>query len=335
MTTTPLAAVTARRPPTAPDTDAAIDVRALTKSYGTTQALDGIDLTVPRGSVLGVLGPNGAGKTTLIRILSTLLPPDSGTALVDGHDVVATPQAVRAAVGLTGQYASVDESLSGRQNLYVVARLHGFTRSAARRRTDDLLARFSLTEAATRLTRTYSGGMRRRLDLATSLVAAPRVLYLDEPTTGLDPRARNEVWAEVRRLVEQEGTTVLLTTQYMEEADALADAITVIDHGRVIAHGTADALKSRLGGRILHVRPTDPAADLDAIAQVLATASGGRTPDLDHGSGTATLPLDDDRALTTAIAALGASGIPLAAVETPLPSLDEVFLTITDQEPRP
>src|SRR5580692_3174078 len=239
----------------------AIEARGLTKRFGKTTALAGVDLTARAGTVLGLLGPNGAGKTTAVRILGTLLRPDGGEASVCGYDTQRDAHQVRQLIGLTGQYASVDEGLSGTNNLIMIGRLLGLGRREARARAVELLARFELADAAGRRAKTYSGGMRRRLDLAASLVGRPQVLYLDEPTTGLDPHARNEVWAVVRRLV-AEGSTVLLTTQYLEEADQLADRITVFDHGLVVADGRSDELKRRVGGQTLQVRPSS-LADLD------------------------------------------------------------------------
>ena len=239
--------------------DIAIEAEGLVKRFGDTTALDGVDLAVPRGTVLGLLGPNGAGKTTAVRILATLLRPDAGRALVDGHDVVADAGRVRASIGLTGQYASVDDALSGRQNLLMIGRLLDLSRRDARARAAELLEWFDLTAAADRPARTYSGGMRRRLDLAASLVGRPSIIFLDEPTTGLDPSKRGDMWGVVRSLLD-EGSTVLLTTQYLEEADALADEITVIDHGRVIARDTPDGLKRIVGGQTLTVHPSDPPA---------------------------------------------------------------------------
>src|SRR5688572_3266411 len=234
----------------------AIETRALAKSFGKTRALDGIDLTVREGSVYGLLGPNGAGKTTTIRILATLLAPDAGQATVAGFDVVREPDAVRRKVGLTGQYASVDEDLTGIENLILVGRLLGLSWKEARRRGGELLDAFGLSEAAGRQVRTYSGGMRRRIDIAASLVTVPDILFLDEPTTGLDPRGRNHVWDLVRRIA-AEGTTVLLTTQYLDEADRLAERLAVIDHGRVIAEGTSRELKASVGANAVHVRLAD------------------------------------------------------------------------------
>ncbi|MER6900380.1 ATP-binding cassette domain-containing protein, partial [Amycolatopsis sp. NPDC000740] len=252
----------------------AIQAEGLVKHFGETKALDGVDLEVPFGKVVGVLGPNGAGKTTAVRILATLLRPDAGRATVGGYDVVRDPVRVRGLIGLTGQYASVDEDLSGTENLVLIGKLLNLSRGDARARAAELLERFELTDAAKRPIRTYSGGMRRRLDLAASLVGRPAVLYLDEPTTGLDPHARNEVWAVVRSLV-ADGATVLLTTQYLEEADQLADRITVFDHGHVVADGRADELKRRVGGQTLQVRPTS-LSDLDEVDRILAELTGVR-----------------------------------------------------------
>ncbi|MGW2176858.1 ATP-binding cassette domain-containing protein [Streptomyces sp. NPDC001732] len=310
----------------------AVEVRGLVKHYGSTRALDGVDLDVREGTVLGVLGPNGAGKTTLVRCLSTLIRPDAGRAVVAGFDVVRQPRQLRRTIGLTGQYASVDEKLSGRENLYMIGRLLDLSRKEARSRADELLERFSLTDAAGRAAMDYSGGMRRRLDLAASMIGRPAVLYLDEPTTGLDPRTRNEVWAEVRRMV-AEGATVLLTTQYMEEAEQLADELTVIDRGRVIARGGVDELKTRVGGRTLQIRPADP-AHLPAMARSvreagLDGAAGARVvPD----EGLLHVPVLSDEQLTSVVGLLGARGFPLAHVATALPSLDEVFLAITGEK---
>src|SRR6516165_671566 len=250
----------------------AIEASGLVKRFGKTTALAGVDLVARSGTVLGVLGPNGAGKTTAVRILATLLRPDGGQALVCGYDIERQAHQVRQLIGLTGQYASVDEGLSGVNNLIMIGRLLGVSRRDARARAVTLLERFDLKEAAQRPVKTYSGGMRRRLDLAASLVGQPRVLYLDEPTTGLDPRSRTEVWAMIRELV-ADGVTVLLTTQYLDEADQLAHDIVVIDHGRVIATGTPDELKARSGGRVLEVVPADRAR-LDQAAAVLAGRTG-------------------------------------------------------------
>jgi oleandomycin transport system ATP-binding protein len=310
----------------------AVRVRGLVKHYGATKALDGVDLDVREGTVLGVLGPNGAGKTTLVRCLSTLVRPDAGTATVAGCDVVRQPRRLRRTIGLTGQYASVDEKLSGRENLYMIGRLLDLSRRDARLRADDLLERFSLTGAARRPASQYSGGMRRRLDLAASMIGQPAVLYLDEPTTGLDPRTRNEVWAEVRRMV-GEGVTVLLTTQYMEEAEQLASELTVIDRGKVVAEGKVDELKAKVGGRTLQIRPSDP-AQLPAMAGTLREAG------LDAPAGAQVLadegllhvPILSDEQLTAVVALLGARGFAVSDIGTHLPSLDEVFLAITGEK---
>src|SRR6266480_4725580 len=251
----------------------AVRVEGVTKSFGATVALAGVDLVVPEGTVFGLLGPNGAGKTTLVRVLATLLTPDAGRAEVFGRDVVGDAPAVREMLGLTGQFAAVDEILSGRENLVMFGRLFGLSRAEARKRAEELLARFDLADAADRPARTYSGGMRRRLDLASSLVTRPRILFLDEPTAGLDPRSRLEIWASLREL-QREGTTLLLTTQYLEEADQLADQIAVIDHGRVIAKGTGNELKDRVGGQILEVELAS-AAQRDEARTVLARVGCG------------------------------------------------------------
>jgi oleandomycin transport system ATP-binding protein len=302
----------------------AIEAHGLTKRFGKTQALAGIDLEVGEGRVLGVLGPNGAGKTTAVRILATLLRPDSGTARIAGHDVLTEPAAVRRAIGLTGQYASVDEDLTGIENLVMIGQLLDLSRRQARVRADELLAEFELSDAGKRLAKTYSGGMRRRLDLAASLVGRPSVVYLDEPTTGLDPAKRDDVWEMIRALTRQ-GTTVLLTTQYLEEADALAEEITVIDHGLVIAHDTPQGLKRQLGGQTLEVRPTRE-SDLDAVAALLAEVG---TRDPDRVNGLVSVAVADDSALVMAVSRLDAAGIPVTELSLRLPSLDEVFYALT------
>ncbi|MFI6030236.1 ATP-binding cassette domain-containing protein [Amycolatopsis magusensis] len=304
----------------------AIRAEGLVKTYGETKALDGVDLEVPTGKVVGVLGPNGAGKTTAVRILATLIQPDAGHAEVGGFDVVKDPVRVRGLIGLTGQYASVDEDLSGTENLVLIGRLLEFSRADARARAKELLEQFELTDAATRPIRTYSGGMRRRLDLAASLVGRPRVLYLDEPTTGLDPHARNEVWGVVRALIAG-GTTVLLTTQYLEEADQLADTITVFDHGRVVANGRSDELKRRVGGQTLQVRPT-AAADLDLVERILGELTGVR-PHRESATGLLTAPVADPMLLSTLVRRLDEAGVTADELALRLPSLDEVFLALT------
>lgn len=307
----------------------AVTVRGLVKHYGETKALDGVDLDVHEGTVLGVLGPNGAGKTTLVRILSTLITPDAGQATVAGYDVLSQPRQLRRVIGLTGQYASVDEKLPGWENLYMIGRLLDLPRKDARRRADELLERFSLTDAAKRPASTYSGGMRRRLDLAASMIGNPSVLYLDEPTTGLDPRTRNEVWREVKRMV-GEGATVLLTTQYMEEAEQLASELTVIDRGKVIANGRIDDLKARVGGRTLRIRPLDP-LELRPLAALFDELglTGLASSAVDIETGTVVVPILSDEQLTAVVGAVSARGITIASISTELPSLDEVFLSLT------
>ncbi|MGA5816346.1 ATP-binding cassette domain-containing protein [Kitasatospora sp. NPDC094028] len=304
----------------------AVEVQGIVKHFGTTKALDGVDLTVREGTVLALLGPNGAGKTTLVRVLSTLIKPDAGTAFVGGYDVVRQPKQLRRTIGLTGQYASVDELLSGYENLYLIGRLLDLPKREARARAVELLERFSLTEAAKRAAKTYSGGMRRRLDLAASMIGRPRVLYLDEPTTGLDPRTRNEVWDEVQRMV-AEGSTVLLTTQYMEEAEQLADELTVIDRGRVIANGGIAELKAKVGGQTLQVRPAHP-AELPEMARCLHE-HGVTTATYSADTGLLAVPIADETQLTAVIGVLGGRGFAIAGIDTKVPSLDEVFLAIT------
>ncbi|MEV5537989.1 ATP-binding cassette domain-containing protein [Saccharopolyspora shandongensis] len=304
----------------------AIQAEGLIKRFGTTTALAGVDLAVPAGTILGVLGPNGAGKTTAVRILATLLRPDAGTATVAGYDVLRQPVAVRSRIGLTGQYASVDEELTGIENLVLIGRLLEMPKRDARARAAELLERFGLTDAGGRAIKTYSGGMRRRLDLAASLVGRPEILYLDEPTTGLDPRSRNQVWDMVRTL-SAEGVTVLLTTQYLEEADQLADRISVIDHGRVVADGRADELKRRVGGQTLQVRPTD-LANVPAVRRILAELTGAE-PATNDDSGLLTTPVDDPVLLSTLVRRLDDAGITADDLALRLPSLDEVFLAIT------
>ncbi|QMU77967.1 ATP-binding cassette domain-containing protein [Streptacidiphilus sp. PB12-B1b] len=312
----------------------AIRIDDLAKSFGGTPAVRGVSLEVPAGTVHGLLGPNGAGKTTIVRMLATLVRPDRGTALVHGFDVVRQSRQVRSLIGLTGQYASVDEDISGWENLYLIGRLLNLSRPDARSCADRLLERFRLTEAGGRVARGYSGGMRRRLDLAASLIGRPRMLFLDEPTTGLDPSSRKALWHEVRSLAD-EGTTVLLTTQYMEEAEALADEITVIDQGRVIAAGTTLELRERIGGQTLRVAPQRP-DDLGAVVGALGRAGlrpspGERPAEDERDDVRVTLPAgrESDR-LTAAVGALGASGIALNRIDTEVPSLDEVFLALTD-----
>jgi len=301
-----------------------IVAEGLAKRFGDTVALDGIDLAVRTGTVFGLLGPNGAGKTTAVRILATLLRPDGGHAAVCGHDVVDHAHQVRQLTGLTGQYASVDETLTGLENLILIGRLTGRSRAEARARARDLLAVFRLGDAADRAAKTYSGGMRRRLDLAASLVTRPRVLYLDEPTTGLDPRSRNEMWDIVRGLTAT-GVTVLLTTQYLEEADQLASEIAVIDHGTVIATGTPEELKSRTGALTLAVRPSRP-ADVPAVAAVVAAITCA-----EHAvsNTTVTVPVSDERLMPAVVRRLDDQGIGVAELILRGSSLDEVFLSLT------
>jgi oleandomycin transport system ATP-binding protein len=311
--------------------DYAIEATGLTKRFGATQALAGVDLAVPRGRILGVLGPNGAGKTTAVRIMATLTKADSGTATINGYDVVRQAREVRASIGLTGQYASVDEDLTGRQNLVLIGQLLDLTGRAAKARAEELLEWFDLAEAGSRVAKTYSGGMRRRLDLAASLVGRPSVVFLDEPTTGLDPAKREEMWGVVRSLV-ADGSTVLLTTQYLDEADALADEITVIDHGRVIAHDTPDGLKRVVGGQTLSVRPAD-IGRLDEVATMLGEVSG-TAPDR-TGQGVVRAPVANDSAMQIVVARLGAAGITVTELGLTLPSLDEVFFTLTGHPAEP
>jgi oleandomycin transport system ATP-binding protein len=317
-------------------TTSAIETEGLVRTFGKVRALDGIDMVATEGTIFGLLGPNGAGKTTAIRVLSTLLRPDSGRAIVGGYDVVRQPKEVRRLIGLTGQYAAVDELLSGQENLYMIGRLLGFPGPDARGRAKEMLEAFDLAGAATKRVKAYSGGMRRRLDLAASLVGRPRFLYLDEPTTGLDPRSRVELWGMIRGLV-AEGTTVLLTTQYLEEADRLADEIVVIDHGQVIAAGTPQQLKTRVGGQVLQARPADP-ADVPATERILADFAGG-------GDGTYTdgrlvsVTINDRSALGQVVRRLDDAGIAIDDLSLRRPSLDEVFLAITghlaEEEPQP
>ncbi|HEX9876236.1 MAG TPA: ATP-binding cassette domain-containing protein [Gammaproteobacteria bacterium] len=304
----------------------AIETSGLVKSFGATHALNGVDLRIREGSVYGLLGPNGAGKTTTIRVLATLLRPDAGTATVLGHDVVREAARVRQKVSLTGQYASVDEDLTGYENLVLVARLLGLSWRAARERATELLEVFGLAEAAGRQVLTYSGGMRRRIDIAASLVAIPRILFLDEPTTGLDPRSRNQVWELVRRIA-AEGTTVLLTTQYLDEADRLAERLAVVDHGRVIAEGTSRELKASVGANALHVRLVS--ADQRAAVQQLVerVVGDGLLPATDPMEVTARLASSTQAAAV--LAALTEARLDVAGFSVGNPSLDEVFLALT------
>jgi len=303
----------------------AIEATGLVKSFGETLAVDGVDLTVRRGSVYGMLGPNGAGKTTTIRMLATLIRPDAGSALVLGHDIVEQSDAVRGAISLTGQLASVDEDLTGRENLILIGRLLGLKRAAAKARAGELLEAFGLADAENRLVKNYSGGMRRRLDIAASIVVTPELMFLDEPTTGLDPRSRNQVWGIIRALVAG-GTTILLCTQYLEEADQLADGIAVIDHGRVIAEGTPGQLKASIGSGALRVRLLDPEQRPHA-AQILDRELGTITLEPDPAALSASCS-DADRA-AEAVAELTRSGVRIADFSLGQPSLDEVFLALT------
>jgi oleandomycin transport system ATP-binding protein len=309
----------------------AIYTEALAKRYGKTTALAGLDLAVPPGMVQGVLGPNGAGKTTLVRILATLLRPDAGRALVGGFDVARQPDKVRPLIALTGQFTAVDEDLTGRENLLLIARLLELGRKAARRRADELLERLGLAEAGGRLAKTYSGGMRRRLDLAMGLLGEPRVLFLDEPTTGLDPRSRGDVWDMIRGLVAA-GTTVLLTTQDLDEADRLAGRIAVIDRGRLIDSGTPAELKAKVGGQSLDVRPAEP-GELAKAGAIVAEAAGAGAGDPSERDGVISVPLAPGVSGTAALAAasqrLGQAGIDVTELGLRLASLDEVFLTLT------
>ena len=307
------------------DMDYAIEAEGLRKRFGDTQALAGVDLAARRGTVLGVLGPNGAGKTTAVRILATLTKADEGSARINGYDVARDAKQVRETIGLTGQYASVDELLTGEQNLTMIGQLLNLSGKQAKARAKELLAWFDLTEAAKRPAKTYSGGMRRRLDLAASLVGRPSVIFLDEPTTGLDPSKREDMWSVVRSLVD-DGSTVLLTTQYLEEADALADEITVIDKGSVIAHDTPDGLKRVVGGQRLTVRPADPSrlAETSTIIGTLAGAPAEQT----H-RGVVSVPVTGDEVLGDAVYRLNEAGIAVTELSLHLPSLDEVFFTLT------
>ena len=304
----------------------AVEVSGLVKAFGETTAVDGVDLAVAPGMVYGLLGPNGAGKTTTIRVLTTLLRPDAGTARVLGHDVVAEADAVRGRVALTGQYASVDEDLTGRENLVLLARLLGLPHRQARTRAGELLDAFGLAEAAGRQVTTYSGGMRRRLDIAASLIVPPQLLFLDEPTTGLDPRSRNQVWELVRALAAG-GTTVLLTTQYLDEADQLADRIAVIDHGRVIAEGTPGQLKASVGAGALQVRLRDPEQRPQAERVLSQTLQVAVHLEADPAALSAQVT-DPDR-VALALAELARAGVALSEFALGQPSLDEVFLALT------
>ncbi|MDT6988443.1 ATP-binding cassette domain-containing protein [Streptomyces lusitanus] len=310
----------------------ALHATGLVKTFGRVRAVDGIDLDIPEGGVLGLLGPNGAGKTTVVRLLTTLLRPDAGTAVVAGHDVVRDPDAVRLSIGLSGQFAAVDDRLTGRENLRMTGALYGLRSRAARRRADELLDRFGLTDAADRRSGTYSGGMRRRLDLACALVAQPPVLFLDEPSVGLDPTSRLLLWDAVEDLV-REGTTVLLTTQYLEEADRLAHYLAVVDHGRVIARGTSHDLKAWAGGGRIELIVSWP-EQLDAAAWLVARLVG-RPPDVDRARSTVSAPADGGvRLLAQVVAALEHEGVEISDIGLRRPTLDEVFLALTGDGPR-
>jgi len=314
-------------------TTPAIAVDGVTKSFGSTLALAGVDLEVPEGAIFGLLGPNGAGKTTLVRVLATLLRPDAGCARVFGYDVLRDATRVRALIGLAGQFAAVDGTLTGRENLEMVGRLYRLSRSEARSRATDALDRLGLADAGDRVVRGYSGGMRRRLDLGASLVGRPRLLILDEPTTGLDPQSRNDVWSFIRELV-ADGTTVLLTTQYLDEADNLADHIVVIDHGKVIANGTPRELKARMGADVLELHVEDVAA-LESTAELLRGIGTGE-PSVDVGDRRITLPVHQGPVdLMSAVRRLDESGVVPSDLSLRRPSLDDVFLALTGRGTTP
>lgn len=308
--------------------DNAIEVRGVSKSFGKIHALVGVDLTVKTGTVMGLLGPNGAGKTTLVRILTTLLKPTSGSAFVLGFDVVRQARLLRSRIGLAGQAAAVDDLLTGRENIELAGRLYHLPRGLIKERTETLLEQFDLVEPGDRAAREYSGGMRRRLDLAASLIADPPMIFLDEPTTGLDPRGRAGMWDVIKGLVKS-GTTVLLTTQYLEEADNLADQITVIDHGRVIAEGTADELKQQTGSEFIEVTVRD-ADDVDKAADVLRQFTNGEVPDIDAEARTTTFAVSDGSSLLPSVVrAFDAENVPISNMMVREPTLDDVFIALT------
>jgi ABC-2 type transport system ATP-binding protein len=305
--------------------DLAVDAKGLIKIFGDNRAVDGVDLQVPTGSIYGVLGPNGAGKTTTINMLATLLGTDGGTAKIFGHDVAEEPQIVRQLIGVTGQFASVDEALSATENLVIFARLLGLNKADAKKKAADLLEEFGLTEAAKRPLAKFSGGMRRRLDLAASLIAQPPLIFLDEPTTGLDPRTRAQMWDTIRRLVST-GSTILLTTQYLDEADQLADRIAVIDHGKVVAEGTPAELKASIGTATLQLRlesKKEAERALQVVEKVLKVKAVAPDPTL------VTAPMSDPEKVTDLLIALRSEKLHLATVSVQEPTLDEVFLTLT------
>jgi ABC-2 type transport system ATP-binding protein len=309
------------------DNAAIIEARGLVKRFGEVEALAGLDLVAEPGKVVAVLGPNGAGKTTFVRSLATLVRPDAGTLRVAGVDALRRPEQVRRVIGLAGQFAAVEEAMTGRENLQMIARLFGHDRRGAARNAAAVLDQLGLADAADRLVRTYSGGMRRRLDLGASLVGAPRLLLLDEPTTGLDPRSRNELWEAIRSLVAA-GTDVLLTTQYLDEADQLAQRVVIVDHGRVIADGTPGELKTRAGRDVVEVRAAN-GADLDALAGALARL-GVKAPRIDAGTKRVTVPVAGGRAaIAEAVRAVDGLGVEVDDIGLRRPTLDEVFLTLT------